>query len=426
MKMNTKTKKKRKVKLNVSTNIFNKVYIPYLQDDTPIQIFYGGSSSGKSVFLAQRTVLDLMKGGRNYLVIRNVAKTIRGSVYNEIIKTINSMGLNSFFTVQKSEFTITCFNGYQILFCGLDDPEKIKSITPAKGVITDIWSEEATEIDYNAYKQLTKRLRGRSKVSKRLTMSFNPILKEHWIYKEFFLNVWDDSKRKYKDDKLSILKTTYKDNRFLTEQDIRALEDETDKYFYEVYTLGNWGVLGAVIFKNWRVEDLSWLRDIADNHRNGLDFGFAEDPSALVHTHYDRKKKTIYVLDELYMTELTNDLLAEEVKKIIGNQLVVCDSAEPKSIKELRQYGVNAIGAKKGKDSVNHGIQWLQQHTIVVDVKCQNTKNELMKYRWKEDKNGNVLPVPVDKDNHLIDALRYAYEDEFIEKRPVVRKPQGW
>jgi phage terminase large subunit len=424
--MNTDTKRKRKVKLNVSTKIFNEVYIPHLQNNTPTQIFYGGSSSGKSVFLAQRTVLDLMKGGRNYLVIRNVAKTIRDSVYNEIIKAINSMGLNSFFTVRKSEFTITCFNGYQILFCGLDDPEKIKSITPAKGVITDIWIEEATEVEYNAYKQLTKRLRGRSKVIKRLMMSFNPILQDHWIYNEFFLNVWDDSKRKYKDDKLSILKTTYKDNRFLTEQDIRALEDETDKYYYEVYTLGNWGVLGAVIFKNWRVEDLSWLRDIADNYRNGLDFGFAEDPSALPHTHYDRKKKTIYVLDELYMTELTNDVLATEVKKIIGNQLVVCDSAEPKSIKELRQYGVNAIGAKKGKDSVNHGIQWLQQQTIVVDVKCQNMKNELMKYKWKEDKNGNVLPIPVDKDNHLIDALRYAYEDEFFEKRPVVRKPQGW
>lgn len=426
MKMNTDTKKKRKVKLNVSTKIFNEVYIPHLQNNTPTQIFYGGSSSGKSVFLAQRTVLDVMKGGRNYLVIRNVAKTIRGSVYNEIIKAISSMGLNSFFTVLKSEFTIICFNGYQILFCGLDDPEKIKSITPAKGVITDIWIEEATEAEYNAYKQLTKRLRGRSKVAKRITLSFNPILQDHWIYKEFFLNVWDDSKTKYKDDKLSILKTTYKDNRFLTEQDIRALESETDKYFYEVYTLGNWGVLGAVIFKNWKVEDLSWLRDIADNYRNGLDFGFAEDPSALPHTHYDRKKKTIYVLDELYMTELTNDVLATEVKKIIGNQLVVCDSAEPKSIKELRQYGVNAIGAKKGKDSVNHGIQWLQQQTIVVDVKCQNMKNELMKYKWKEDKNGNVLPVPVDKDNHLIDALRYAYEDEFFEKRPVVRKPSGW
>jgi phage terminase large subunit len=415
-----------KVKLKVSSKIFNKAYIPYLKDNTPTQIFYGGSSSGKSVFLAQRTVLDLMAGGRNYLIVRNVANTIRKSVYNEIIKAISNMKLSSFFSVAKSEMIITCVNGYQMIFCGLDDPEKIKSITPAKGVITDTWIEEATEIEYNAYKQLTKRMRGKSKVAKRLIMSFNPILQDHWIYKEFFVDVWDDGKSSYMDDKLSILKTTYKDNRFLSEQDIAALESETDQYFYQVYTLGNWGILGAVIFKNWRVEDLSWLKDIADKFNNGLDFGFAEDPAGLTHTHYDRKKKTIYVLDELYSTGLTNDVLAEESKKIISNQLVVCDSAEPKSIKELRQYGVNAIGAKKGKDSVNHGIQWLQQQTIVVDVKCQNTKNELMKYKWKEDKNGNVLPVPVDKDNHLIDALRYAYEDEFFEKRPVVRKPSGW
>lgn len=406
-----------KIRLKVSSKIFNEVYIPYLKDNTPTQIYYGGSSSGKSVFLAQRTVLDLMKGGRNYLVVRNVAKTIRGSVYNEIVKAISDMKLDSFFTVLKSEMTITCVNGYQILFCGLDDPEKIKSITPAKGVITDIWVEEATEIEYNAYKQLTKRLRGRSRLTKRVTMSFNPILKDHWIYDEFFSDVWEDDKTEYRDKGLSILKTTYKDNRFLTQQDIDALENETDQYYYQVYTLGNWGILGAVIFKNWKVEDLSWLKPIADKHRNGLDFGYAADPAGLTHTHYDRKKKTIYILDELYMTGLTNDVLADEVTKIIRGQLLVCDSAEPKSIKELRQYGVNAIGAQKGPDSVNFGIQWLQQQTIIIDVKCQNHKNEFMKYKWKEDKNGNVLPVPVDKDNHLIDALRYAYEDEFIERR---------
>lgn len=414
-----------KIRLKISSKIFNEVYIPYLKYNTPTQIYYGGSSSGKSVFLAQRTVLDLMKGGRNYLVVRNVAKTIRGSVYNEITKAISDMKLDSFFTVLKSELTITCTNGYQILFCGLDDPEKIKSITPAKGVITDIWVEEATEIEYNAYKQLTKRLRGRSKAAKRFTMSFNPILKDHWIYDEFFSGVWEDDKTWYRDEGLSILKTTYKDNRFLTQQDIDALENETDQYYYQVYTLGNWGILGAVIFKNWKVEDLSWLKPIADKHRNGLDFGFAEDPAGLTHTHYDRKKKTIYILDELYMTGLTNDVLANEVTKIIGGQLLVCDSAEPKSIKELRQYGVNAIGAKKGKDSVNHGIQWLQQQTIIVDVKCQNHKNELMKYKWKEDKNGNVLSVPIDKDNHLLDALRYAYEDEFIARRTTSYSGKG-
>lgn len=417
--------KKRRLRLKVSRKIFNPVYIPYLQDETPTQIFYGGSSSGKSVFLAQRAVLDLMAGGRNYLVVRNVAKTIKGSVYNEITKAISAMGLDEYFVVLKSDMTITCHNGCQILFCGLDDTQKIKSITPAKGVITDIWVEEATEIEYSDYKELTKRLRGRSAVTKRFILSFNPILQDHWIYTEFFSKVWEDNKTCYHDEFLLILKTTYKDNRFLTAQDIRALEDETDAYYYQVYTLGNWGVLGAVIFKNWRVEDLSWLMPIADKHRNGLDFGFAEDPAALSHTHYDRKKKTIYILDELYMPGLTNDILAEEVKGIAGTQMVVCDSAEPKSIRELRQHGVNAIGAKKGPGSVNHGIQWLQQQTIIIHKTCQAHKNEFQKFRWKEDRDGNILPVPVDKDDHLISALRYAYEDEFIERRTEIFSGRG-
>lgn len=395
----------------------NNVYLPYLNDETSIQIFFGGASSGKSVFLSQRVVLDLIQGGRNYLVIRKVGKTIRQSVFNEICKAIKDTGLGQFFYVSMTSMTITAFNGFQVIFCGLDDPQKIKSITPAKGALTDIWIEEATEISYDDFKEIIKRLRGISKVQKRITLSFNPILKDHWIYKEFFLNVWEDNKRFYKDERVLILKTTYKDNRYLTEQDKQALESEKDAYYYDVYTLGKWGILGNVIFKNWRVEDLSWLKGKADNIRNGLDFGYAKDPAALTHTHYDRKRKIIYILDELYATELTNDILAREVKRIVGNSLVVCDSEEPKSIQELRQYGVNAIGARKGKDSVNHGIQWLKQQTIIVDVKCQAHKNELMKYKWREDANGNVLPIPVDRDNHLMDALRYAYESEFRNLR---------
>jgi len=191
------------------------------------------------------------------------------------------------------------------------------------------------------------------------------------------------------------------------------LENETDPYFHNVYTLGNWGVLGSVIFKNWRVEDLSGNN--FDKFKNGLDFGYGGHPAALIHTAYDKARGIIYVLDEVYEKELTNDVLADRVKNIIDKQVVVCDSAEPKSIRELKNFGVTATGAKKGKDSVNYGIQWLQRQEIVVDVKCQNTKNELQKYKWKEDAGGNTLPVPVDKDNHLIDALRYAYEDEMIE-----------
>ena len=148
------------------------------------------------------------------------------------------------------------------------------------------------------------------------------------------------------------------------------------------------------------------------NRRNGLDFGFSSDPAAMPVTHYDTKRKTIYIFKELYETGLTNDLLAERVKDLIGDERVTADSSEPKSIQELNNHGVRAVGAVKGKDSVNFGIDWLKQQTIIVDKSCINTQNELSQYHWKKDAGGNSLKTPVDKNNHLIDALRYAYEND--------------
>jgi phage terminase large subunit len=364
-------------------------------------------------------VLDVLKGGRNYLVTRQVGRTLRGSVFTEVNRVINGMGVQHLFNINKSEMLITCLgNGYQIIFAGLDDVEKLKSLVPAKGVITDIWVEEATETERNAVKQLYKRQRGGDpNTPKRITFSFNPILQNFWIYTDYFANIgWTDTQTEYQSDDLSILKTTYKDNRFLTADDIKDLENETDKYFYQVYTLGNWGVLGNVIFTNWSVQDLSGMQDQFVNIRDGLDFGFSSDPAALPHTHYDYTRKTIYIFDELYERGLTNDILAEEVLRICGSNNIPCDSSEPKSIVELRQYGVNASSATKGKDSVIHGIQWLQQQTIIIDPKCINTINEFRQYKWKEDKDGNAIRQPVDKNNHIIDALRYAYESDSLSQ----------
>lgn len=362
-----------------------------------------------------------MRGGHNYLVCRQVGRTIRKSVFNEIAKAITDLGASSLFAINRTDGVITHKNGYQILFAGLDDPEKIKSITPAQGVITDIWVEEATETEKNTIKQLYKRQRGGSdKIPKRMVLSFNPILQSHWIYEEYFSRVgWADKQTEYKSADLSILKTTYKDNRFLTPDDCKDLENETDKYFYNVYTLGNWGILGNVIFANWRVEDLSEMRDQFTNRRNGLDFGFAADPAALSRSHYDRMHKTIYIFDELYETGLTNPQLAEALKPMIGADYVTCDSSEPKSIRELRDSGINARPARKGPDSVNFGIQWLQQQTIVIDTNCINARNEFQQYKWKEDKNGLAMRDPVDKFNHIIDATRYAYESDMTRNHAV-------
>ena len=395
--------------------VVNKAYLPYIDAQETTQIFYGGSSSGKSFFLAQRCIIDVLKG-RNYLVIRNVAATIRNSVYNQICKTISDMGVKHLFKFTGSNMTIRCLtNGKEILFAGLDDVEKLKSITPSNGMLTDIWVEEATETKYEAYKQLTKRLRGvdmtaTQNLSKRVTMSFNPVMKTHWIYKEFF-GGWDDTKDIYKDDYLLIRKTTYKDNSFLTDEDKRNLENETDPYFYDVYTLGNWGVLGDLVFRNWHVEDLSDMIPSFANIYNGLDFGFSTDPNAFIRVNVDQAQRKIYVFDEYYKAGMLNDELAEVIKaRIQPHEYVACDNGGALNIADLCRNGIHAYGVKKGANSLNFGIQWLQGYEIIIDTKCQNFKNEIQAYQWEKDKYGNSLRRPVDRDNHLMDALRYATE----------------
>lgn len=407
------------ISVSIPKSAINDVYLPYLDCKARTQIFYGGSSSGKSKFVVgQRTVYHLLQGGHNYLICRQTKNSIRGSVANEIAKVISEWGLIDYFSINKSDGTITCLNGYQAVFAGLDDVEKLKSITFKKGVLTDVIVEEATETDRSSVKQLMKRQRGKVKedVKKTLTLLFNPILQTHWIYEDYFKKLsWADDQKEYTSDRITILKTTYKDNRYLEAEDIQDLENETDKYFYDVYTLGNWGVLGNIIFTNWEVLDLSEMRPQFTDVRNGLDFGFSSHPAALTRSHYDAMRKTIYIFDELYSTGLTNDLLAAEIRNKIGGGYVVCDSAEPKSIAELQQHGVNALGAKKGKDSVNFGIDWLKQQHIVIDKSCVNTKNEFQSYKWKEDKNGVAMRIPVDANNHAIDSLRYAFEGDMID-----------
>ena len=390
-----------------ATLAINEAYAPHLGATQPVQIFFGGSSSGKSFFLAQKIVIDNLSGV-NWLCCRNVARTIRRSVFNEIVKAISAMGLNGRYKINHSELYITNkHNGKQILFAGLDDPEKIKSITPANGVLERVFIEEATEIGREAYLQLKKRLRGLSEHSKYIILAFNPILKSHWIYTDFF-NHWQDDKNLYEDKDCLILKTTYKDNAFLTEEDRRLLLQETDPYFREVYTYGNWGVLGHVIFKNWRVEDLSGNN--FDNLYHGLDFGYSSDPNAGIKFHHDLKHKRIYILDEFYRCGMTDDELVRTCREFLRGGYVTCDSADPKTIDYLNANGIRAVPAVKGADSVNRGIRWLQGYEIIIDPRCQNFKNEIEQYHWQQDKYGNAMPKPVDANNHLLDACRYGSE----------------
>lgn len=401
--------------------LMNAAYAEHLTANQPTQIFFGGSSSGKSfAILGQRTVRDVMTGKRNYLICRKTGRTLRNSAFNEIKKCISRMDLESEFSINKTDMVVTHKpSGCQILFAGLDDVEKVKSITPQVGVITDILIEEATEIDYNDYKSLVKRLRGDTGdalIIKRMIFLFNPILQDHWIYSEFFEGRWDDSKDYYADDKLLIRRTIYKHNRWLTADDIRKLEDETDKYYYDVYTLGKWGVLGNLIFTNWKIESQAEHKKRINQFYNGLDFGFFPDPVAFVRCSYDRARKEVRIFLTDGGQNMTNDMIAEKLKPIVGKEVVSCDN-EMKSIQELNNFGINAIPAEKGPGSVEFGIKWLQKQTIFIDPRCVEIIQEMKKYKYREDKNGHVLPEPVDRDNHWIDSLRYSLVHIMVETR---------
>lgn len=394
--------------------------------EADIIILYGGSSSGKSYYtLGQHIPLSFAKGEkRNWLILRKVNRTVKKSVYNEFKKGIISLGIDSDFRENKSEQIFTHKSGYQVIFSGLDDREKIKSITPAKGVITNIVMEEATDFDRQDLKQLEKRLRGKSEYKKQIWLLFNPIHRTHWIYEDFFKDHWED--KRYKDNSyhiqkitaqgrnIIIIRVTHYDNKQLEEDDRRKLETEVDEYMFKVYTLGEFGVIGETIFKNWVKDDLSDLEESWEYFYYGLDFGFNPDPNALLKVGINERKKEIYIFQEWGGINLDNEEIAEAIKPIVNTNPVICDSAEPKSLKELKKYRIHAIEAKKPQGSIKTGIKYLQKFKIIVDYKCRNTIRELSTYKNETDKNGNVLPQPEDKNNHWIDALRYALNKKIM------------
>lgn len=344
----------------------------------------------------------LTNGEYRYLVVRKTGKSIRRTAFQLLLDLISEYNLYEYFKVNETEMLIKCKTGATLVTSGLDDVEKLKSIVG----INRIWIEEASEITEQDLNQLDLRMRGVNNLGYQMTLTFNPISELHWIKKTFFDVGKDDT---------FILKTTYKDNKYLDEQYKKRLESlaQEDYQYYRIYTLGEWGTLGNVIFTNWQKEDLTERK--FDNFFNGIDFGFADDPFAFIRVHYDKARKTVYVVDEIYQRELHNDHAAEILRKKIGNEIVTCDSAEPKSIADMKRNGINARGAKKGKDSILHGVKWLQGQTIIVDEKCTNFIKELSAYKWREDKDGNTIPKPVDINNHLIDALRYAMEMEMLD-----------
>ncbi len=387
--------------IKIRRSVFNEVFLPYLENDKRYEVIYGGAGSGKSWFVAQKKVYQHLKDkGRKTLVIRKVGNTLRHSVFAQIKATISEWGVGDLFSVPKGKtnFDIYGPNGNQFIFSGLDDVEKLKSIVG----ITDIWIEEASEISDDDFTQLDLRLRGKAAFPKQITLTFNPISALSWLKKRFF----DVSDK----EKISILKTTYLDNKFIDDEYREMIESlkDIDPVMYKIYGLGDWGVLGNLILTNWEVKDVSQKPRDYDQVLQGMDFGY-NHPSAFL--RIGLKDGELNIFEEVYERQLTNQDFIDLVKPLVTpNDLIIADNAEPDRIEEFNRNNLNVVGAKKGPDSVRAGIEWLRRHKINIHPSCVNTINEIQGWKYKEDKDGNVLDEPVPFKDDAMAALRYAVE----------------
>ena len=385
----------------------NKVYYPFYFNTKRTLIIYGGAGSGKSFFIACKVVyLTVSKKGHNFLILRKVGRTSRISTFPMILQVINMWRLQALFHINKTDMEITCLNGNQIRFGGLDDVEKIKSTTFPEGPLTDIWVEEASESTREDVTQLDLRLRGRAKVPFQLTLSFNPISALHWIKARYF-DIPQDPAR------FESLKTTYLDNRFL-DADYRAiLEDlkNIDRTFYMVYALGEWGVLGNLVFTNWKSQVCPYKPGDFDQILSGQDFGFNHKNAIEMIGLKDGK---MYSFDELYVSQMTTpEIIArnEETKTLDKLQQCTADSAEPDRIKEWKDAGYRMKAAHKGAKSVKYGIDFLKAREWYVDPdRCPGLLSELQVFKWREDNDGNLLDEPVNFKDDAIAAVRYGVE----------------
>ncbi|MBT2217833.1 PBSX family phage terminase large subunit [Virgibacillus dakarensis] len=415
------------INIRVKKSVFNDPFYPILKDTNRFIVLYGGAGSGKSIFATQKLVLDAMKNVEKILVVRAVARTLRHSVFTEICNRLREWNMDQFAKINKSDMTIELANGSLFIFNGLDDVEKLKSISG----ITKIWIEEANQTKQEDLQQLNIRLRGKTKkgVHKQIIITFNPVSDQHWLKKYFF----DNPKKN-----TTVLHTTYLDNKFIDEEYHEQMQElkNIDENYYKIYALGHWGSLGNMVYTNYVVEEVPKNEDFYDFIFNGLDFGW-NDPNAVVRIGF--KDQEIYIISELYKNQITNKELIEMVDRDFpikkNKEWIVADSANPDKIMEFRRAGYKIKAATKGKDSIRFGIDYIRRMKIHIDESCMNFYKEITTYQYMQDKDGNYLDEPVDAFNHLMDAMRYALYDYLlqIQKLPKRRtanrsqiKRKGW
>lgn len=405
-------------------------------------VLKGGRGSGKSFHIPMRIMLDVMEYPVSAIGIRKVQNTILKSSYANFKGAANVLGVRHLFRFVDSKLEITYKpRGNKIYFAGADDPEKIKSIKDADYPLAIGWWEELAE--FKTEEEVTtiensilrEELEGKfTSDSQRKKVypfdysfyySYNPPKRrQSWVNKKY--------ESSFIDSNTFVHHSTYLGNPYLSKKFVEEAENikknKPLKYRWEY--MGEAIGSGVVPFDNLQIESGAITDDMVanfDNIRNGLDFGYATDPLAFVRWHYDKKKNGIYAIDEIYGVKISNrEFASKACAKGYQSDRINADSAEPKSIAELRNdhFMTRVFGVKKGPDSVEYGEQWLDDlDFICIDPeRTSNIAREFENIDYQTDRDGNPKPRLEDKDNHTIDATRYAFSDDMYSKQDIQEK----
>lgn len=396
-------------------DIVGKGYGTYWNYKGRYRVCKGSRASKKSTTTAMNLIYRIMEYPEsNALVVRKTYRTLLDSCFAQLKWAVNRLGVKDYFDFKLSPLEIIYKpTGQKILFRGLDDPLKVTSVTVDVGSLCFLWIEEAYEImSESDFDMLDESIRGEVPKGhfKQITLTFNPWNERHWIKRRFFDKV---------DKDVLAITTNYTCNEWLDRSDLNVFErmKENNPRRYQVAGLGNWGIVDGLIYENFEERQFT-LEDVKDYKTvAGLDFGYTNDPTAFFIGFLDKKDNILYVWDEMYSKGLSNKKIYENIKNMgYSKEKITGDSAEPKSIDELKGYGLRIKGAKKGKDSILNGIQWIQDLKIIIHPRCNNFLTEISNYQWDKDKFGKALNRPIDDFNHLLDAMRYALEDDIQSK----------
>lgn len=393
----------RMAKPQLETNLIGTFWNFFTQNyDKRKLVIYGGAGSGKSVSTAQWIVkLFLEKDDKVFLIVRNTFPALKITCFILITQLLAEVtektGLE--FKINYSELTIRHPDNKNVMFFkSIDDEEKIKSFET-----NYIWIEEATEITYEKYLQLNLRLRRNSDSFNQMFMTFNPISIHHWLYKKIVSQPSVDT---------AIHHSTWEDNPFLPKEYIEQLASlaSEDENYFNIYTKGNWGQVGNLVYTNYLIENSKDWGFEPDNVFYGIDFGYNVETAVVKVMEFDKK---FYCQEKLYQTKLTNKDLVKKLGSIIDDKkhFVYADSAEPSRIDEIRESGYICFPAEK---NVKDGIDFVKRHKLHLDIESVNLIEEIQNYSYRKDKDGNFLEEPIKFHDHLCDALRYALYSNYV------------